>query len=68
MKATLQFDLPEDSYEFKAACNAGQMLSALDSIRQLIRNHFKYGEADSAGERLNEIREIVYDALLGLEE
>ena len=56
MKAKLIFNLPEDQYEFKHACNGTKYISALEDIANLIRSKLKYSELTEAEGR-------VYDML-----
>lgn len=42
MKATLEFNLPEDEDRFKIACRSLDYFSALIDIRNAIREHEKY--------------------------
>ena len=44
MKATLEFDLPEDSYDHNTAINAGKYRSALYEIDEMCRRLLKYGQ------------------------
>ena len=47
MKATLEFDLPEEREEFHMAVKAGAMASAIEEMRTLIfRPARKHGYAD----------------------
>jgi len=42
MKATLQFDLPTEEYEFEAALKGTASLCVLDELLKEIRNALKY--------------------------
>ena len=42
MKATLEFNLPEDTGDYELANRAGEMYSALSEIERLIRSRLKY--------------------------
>ena len=44
MKATLEFNLPEDQHEWNNAVNADKMYCALYEIQQEIRRVWKYAE------------------------
>lgn len=46
MKAILEFDLPEDNMEFKAAINGSNYKSAIWEYDQWLRSEMKYGELD----------------------
>jgi hypothetical protein len=56
MKAKLIFNLPEDQYEFKHACNGTKYISALEDIANMIRSKLKYGN-------LNEAEDAAYSKL-----
>lgn len=43
MKATLEFNLPEDDHEFRVASSAQELASALWDVEQLLRSAVKYG-------------------------
>ena len=42
MKATLEFNLPEDNTEYKLVNNAGKMYSVLWDMDQWLRSNTKY--------------------------
>lgn len=44
MKATLTFNLPEETEEHQTALNGGTYRSALWNISQVLRSERKYGE------------------------
>jgi hypothetical protein len=44
MKALLEFDLPEDNYDFQAAINGNNYKSAIYNFDQLLRSEMKYKE------------------------
>jgi hypothetical protein len=44
MKAVLEFDLPEDNYDFQAAINGNNYKSAIKDFDELIRSEMKYKE------------------------
>jgi len=46
MKAILEFDLPEDNIDFKAAINGHNYKSAIWEYDQWLRSEMKYGELD----------------------
>lgn len=49
MKATLEFDLPDDHWNFKAASEATDTLSGLLDLRNKVRLRLKHGpEPDNA--------------------
>ena len=63
MKATLEFNLPEDKYEWENAVNADRMMRALWDINDELRKLWKYEElnedewnmVDRIREKFNEI-------------
>jgi hypothetical protein len=48
MKATLEFNLPEEQPEFDLATSAGRMHSALWDFSQWLRSQYKYTELPEA--------------------
>lgn len=44
MKATLEFNMPEDRYEFELATKAGPMMCSLADINIFLRNIIKHEE------------------------
>lgn len=69
MKATLEFDLPEDASEHLRAVNAATAWVALYEIDNKLRNLTKYGirEESSLEQELSEIRKEISEVtgLLG---
>lgn len=47
MKATLEFDLPEDNQDFLSAINGHNYKSAIWDFDQLLRSEMKYKELSS---------------------
>jgi hypothetical protein len=43
MKATLEFNVPEEDNEFRLAINGGKYLSALLEFKSILRNLIKHG-------------------------
>jgi hypothetical protein len=54
MKATLEFNLPDDEYKFNCAVNGEKYLSALECIRSEVRTIYKYSELTDAEHQLVE--------------
>ena len=52
----LEFKLPEERQEFNIACKASTYVAALSNVRNMLRNHHKYGCYD--GEKYELIDEI----------
>lgn len=44
MKAIIEFQLPEDNWEFETASNAAKYRIAISEILELIRKKLKYSE------------------------
>lgn len=58
MKATLEFDLPEENHSFKLATEAQNMYSLMLECHQRIRSYLKYGvpEQETALEVLEDVK------------
>ena len=58
MKATLEFDLPDDSHAFKLATEAQNLHSLLIECHQRIRSYLKHGvpEDESALDVLEDVK------------
>jgi hypothetical protein len=64
MKATLEFQLPEDQTEFDFAIQGSNMYSALWDISQELRTLYKYEELDEKEWKMVErIRDKFYEIL-----
>ena len=62
MKATLEFDLPEEADDHRLACEAGKLHGALWDVLQEIREVLKHGSPSKAtADELEKIRTIIYD-------
>lgn len=63
MKATLEFNLPDDEDRFKMACRSQDYFSALWDLKQLVRGYEKHGamEPDTL---INRAKEILYDVYM----
>jgi hypothetical protein len=61
MKAILEFDLPEEAYEFGLAIQSKNLSGAMFDIEQQLRSWYKYGhEFKDADEAIREIRDYFY--------
>ena len=58
MKATLEFNLPEDRDDFALATNASKMWSVLWELDQDLRAKVKYAPDDSNEDKLEAYQEI----------
>jgi len=54
MKATIEFELPEDIEEYEMANNASKMYMALWDIKQLFRSKLKYNSDGLNDEQLEQ--------------
>lgn len=65
MKATIEFNLPDDQHEFELMNEAGKMFCALIEIERMLRNLYKYDETlnQSQYDVVEKIREDFYDIL-----
>lgn len=65
MKAVLEFTLPEEEHDFRVACLAPRVLSALREVDEALRSKLKYGPPlpEPASEILQTIRDILWDAV-----
>lgn len=64
MKATLEYNLPDDQHEFDLAVQSGNMYSALWDISQELRTLWKYEELSEEEWKIVErIRDKFYEIL-----
>lgn len=57
MKATLEFNLPEEQEDFKTAAKAGETMSVVEDVLNYIRSRLKYANLpETSTEELREIR------------
>lgn len=61
--ASLTFNLPEESHEFKAAANAGSLQAAIQDVDQTLRQREKYGKPSEQRFTVSEMRSILRTAL-----
>ena len=54
MKATIEFELPEDQDQYEIANNASKMYLALWDIKQLLRSKLKYNPDGLNDEQLTQ--------------
>jgi hypothetical protein len=62
-EATLTFTLPEESHEFKAASNAGDLQSAIQDLDGELRRRAKYGKPSEQRLTATQARELLRLAL-----
>ena len=69
MKATLEFDLPEEATEHMAAVQGMEWKLLVFNFDQQLRSHIKYGGAPKTIENIrDELREAIADAGLSLDD
>jgi hypothetical protein len=73
MKATLEFKLPEEKYEFANATQGAKMRSVLWDLDQWLRAKLKYeeltdGQYDSFKETRDELRKLLIEENIDLEQ
>ena len=66
MEATLKFNLPDDSHEFKMALDGSKWSSAMWELEQWLRSETKYNSEALSQEKYDaycEIRDKIYSIL-----
>ena len=64
MKATLEFNLPEEATEYEMANQAADMFSVISSLEERLRSFQKYGhEFKTADEAVEVIRSLLHAEL-----
>ena len=64
MKATLEFNLPEENSEYAMYQNAGKYHSVLWDLKTYLRNKLKYEEPTETSEKVyTEIRDKLFELL-----
>jgi len=61
MKATLEYNLPEDQEDFNYATNGFNYYHALYEFDQWLRSEYKYNGKEEMYEVRNKLREIISD-------
>jgi len=59
MKATIEFNLPEEADEYQLANNGRVFWSALWDIKQQIRSILKYGTEKELDKVLEDLRDLI---------
>ncbi len=68
MKVTIEFNLPDDEYEYRNSVKANEMYNALWDIKQELRNALKYGELnDSEYKAVESMQDKFFEILNGYE-
>ena len=69
MKAILEFNLPDDKYDFQVAVNGEEYLNTLLEIRERVRQIWKYRElTDGQYEIIDEVYVLVCDEITKLKQ
>lgn len=64
MKATLEFNLPDDQYEYELANKGGAMYHVLWEIKSELRSMLKYGDLpDAQYEIVEKIQDFLISSL-----
>lgn len=68
MKANLEFNLPDDEFEFKCASEAMKLRIAIQEIYSILRGRTKYGISEeeqsfSPYQMVEKIREEIWDVV-----
>jgi hypothetical protein len=62
MKATLEFDLPEEQSEFDLCCDATKLSIVISELNNELRNHLKYeAHPEWDTKTVDEIQQILFD-------
>ena len=61
MKATLEYNLPEDQEDFNYATNGFNYYHALYEMDQWLRSEYKYNGKEEMYEVRNKLREIILE-------
>ena len=61
MKATLEFNLPEDREDFNYANNGFNYYMALVEMDEWLRSEYKYNDNEEMYEVRNKLREIIFE-------
>ena len=67
MKATLEFNLPEDREDFNHATNAVNYYMALVEMDEWLRSEYKYNGKEDMYEVRNKLREIIFENNVNIE-
>lgn len=64
MKAILEFDLPEDNYQYKAAIQGADLKLIVATLDNMLRGYLKYGhDFQSANDAIQSIRNTLNEDL-----
>ena len=68
MKVTIEFNLPDDEYEYRNSVKANEMYNALWDIKQELRKALKYGELnESEYKTIESMQDKFFEILNGYE-
>jgi hypothetical protein len=64
MKVTIEFNLPDDEYEYRNSVKANEMYNALWDIKNNLRNKLKYGDlSESEYKTIESIQDKFFEIL-----
>lgn len=63
MKAILEFNLPDDKFDFALATNAYKYYAALSSLADKLRSIDKYGTDEQRAMDVSQVRELFYETM-----
>ena len=64
MKVTIEFNLPDDEYEYRNSVKANEMYNALWDMKNNLRNTLKYGElSDSEYKTIESMQDRFFEIL-----
>ena len=67
MKATLEFNLPEDQDDFNHATNGFNYYMALVEMDEWLRSEYKYNDKEEMYEVREKLRQIIFENNVKLE-
>lgn len=59
MKAILEFDLPEESYEYRLHTHAVDLSTALDDVRGMLRGYWEHADLEDV--TANQLIDKIWD-------
>jgi hypothetical protein len=64
MKAALEFNLPDETVEFRLACKGASVMSVINKTLDQLRHWLKYGhEFKTANDALEAVQKFMYNEL-----
>lgn len=62
MKANLEFNLPDEAFDYNITFNAFKMYSSLHEIADIIRKYVKYVEDPNIDDLIEEVNEVLCES------